>query len=259
MARLGLKGRGTTSVNPYGAFRRSLAAERRWSKAVAVTGALGSGKTTWTVNLGLALHRMGRRIALADLDIINPYFCLREIADDVSRLGIDVVLPPGEARWSDIPVISPEVTRLLASDRDHLFLDVGGEAKGVLALKQFSPFLEDVGYDFLMVLNPFRPQTSKPEAVVAMRHEMEKLSGLHVTGLLGNPHLMEATEPEDVARGLALICQTAEVVELPLLYVGVSDHVFERAREVLAPGAELLWPLSRPILFPWERSVPLDG
>ena len=39
-----------------------------------VTGHYGTGKTEFSVNLALALAKEGRPVALADLDIVNPYF-----------------------------------------------------------------------------------------------------------------------------------------------------------------------------------------
>ncbi len=39
-----------------------------------VTGHYGTGKTEFSVNLALALAREGGPVALADLDIVNPYF-----------------------------------------------------------------------------------------------------------------------------------------------------------------------------------------
>ena len=43
-----------------------------------VTGHYGTGKTEFSVNLALALAKEGRPVALADLDIVNPYFRSRE-------------------------------------------------------------------------------------------------------------------------------------------------------------------------------------
>ena len=39
-----------------------------------ITGHYGSGKTEYAVNLALQLAGTGRKTALADLDIVNPYF-----------------------------------------------------------------------------------------------------------------------------------------------------------------------------------------
>ena len=37
-------------------------------------GHYGSGKTNIAVNYALLLRRLGRQVAVADLDIVNPYF-----------------------------------------------------------------------------------------------------------------------------------------------------------------------------------------
>ena len=42
-------------------------------------GHYGSGKTNIAVNYALLLAREGRRTAIADLDIVNPYFRTKEI------------------------------------------------------------------------------------------------------------------------------------------------------------------------------------
>ena len=39
-----------------------------------ITGHYGTGKTELSVNLALALAAEGKRVMLADLDIVNPYF-----------------------------------------------------------------------------------------------------------------------------------------------------------------------------------------
>lgn len=43
-----------------------------------ITGHYGTGKTELSVNLALALAAEGKRVMLADLDIVNPYFRSRE-------------------------------------------------------------------------------------------------------------------------------------------------------------------------------------
>ena len=63
------------------------ALERFPHRLTLVTGHYGTGKTEFSVNLALALAAEGARTALADLDIVNPYFrsreqrCLLEAAD----------------------------------------------------------------------------------------------------------------------------------------------------------------------------------
>ena len=53
-----------------------------------VTGHYGTGKTELAVNLALALAAEGRRVMLADLDIVNPYFRSRERRPQLEAAGI---------------------------------------------------------------------------------------------------------------------------------------------------------------------------
>lgn len=248
-------------MNRLDSLRGSLIEKLPLPRAVALTGALGAGKTVWALDLARALRRKGRRVVLADLDIINPYFCVREVAERLeAEEGIRVILPPEGARWIDLPVISSVVTRVLAAeDVDHVILDVGGEAKGVLALKQFAPFLNEAGYAFLMVVNPFRPQSSTPDQIVSLRDEMEDRSDLQVSGILGNPHLLEHTTVQDISKGLAVIRSASSRSGLPVHFCGVPESLYEEMSYVSGEESESLWPISRMILFPWERGVALNG
>ncbi len=230
-------------------------------RAIALTGALGAGKTVWALDIARSLRRCGRRVAIADLDIINPYFCVRDVAETLEKEeDIRVVLPPEGARWIDLPVLSSVVTRVLADRNvDHVILDVGGEAKGVLALKQFAPFLCEAGYWFLMVVNPFRPQSSSSQQILALKEEMQELSGLKVSGMLGNPHLMDYTTVKDVSRGLAVLRHASEEGNLPLHFCGITESLYESLSHFSGFESVSIWPISRMILFPWERGVALNG
>lgn len=245
----------------FESVRDSMIGQFKWPKAIALTGALGAGKTVWAHNIAKALRRKGRKVVLADLDIINPYFCIREVAERLEEVeGIQVILPPEGARWIDLPVLSAAVTRVLSSTEvDHVILDVGGEAKGVLALKQFAPYLREAGYSFLMVVNPFRPQSATVEQINSLRIEMEKLSEMDVSGMLGNPHLLDWTTPEDISKGLAVIRSASEKSGLPLHFCGVPAGLYNKFVSVSKDESDRIWPIKRMILFPWERGVALNG
>ncbi|MDX1706963.1 MAG: cobalamin biosynthesis protein CbiA, partial [Desulfobacterales bacterium] len=63
---------------------------------VIIVGNYGSGKTEVAINLAVYHKRAGIDVRIADLDLVNPYFRTREAKDSLSKLGIDVVLPPDE-------------------------------------------------------------------------------------------------------------------------------------------------------------------
>lgn len=55
-----------------------------------VVGHFGSGKTEFSINLALALAEKRRPFALADLDIVDPYFRSRECAELFQKQGYPI-------------------------------------------------------------------------------------------------------------------------------------------------------------------------
>ena len=43
-------------------------------KLYIIVGHYGSGKTNFAVNLAVDLQKRGEKVAIADMDIVNPYF-----------------------------------------------------------------------------------------------------------------------------------------------------------------------------------------
>ena len=57
-----------------------------------ITGHYGSGKTEYAVNLALHLVQEHENVALADMDIVNPYFRSYEQAKRLEEAGIRVIV-----------------------------------------------------------------------------------------------------------------------------------------------------------------------
>ncbi len=228
-----------------------------WPKVAAVTGALGSGKTEWVLNLAMGFSARGDSVTIADMDIINPYFCIRQVADRLEQSGFKIINSPERARWMDMSVVSPEVSRALAVEDGRLLLDIGGDAEGALALKQFEPDIRAAGYLLILVVNAFRPQTSTPETINVMLTRMEDICGLKVGALISNSHLMDETSAEDCASGTETVYAAGEALGLPVLYGGVRPGLYEEASRILkSRGVPVpLWPLSRHMMLPWEEGA----
>ena len=222
-----------------------------WPKAVAVTGALGSGKTEWVLNLALGLKSLDEQVTIADADIINPYFCIRQVVNSLEEKGFKVLTAPGQAKWADMPVVSAEVDWALSSP-GKLLLDIGGDAEGALALKQFQKRIIDAGYLLILVVNAYRPQTSSIERIDLMRRRMEEICGLKVGALVSNSHLMHETTPQVVCDGYELVQRAADRMGLPLLYAGTSPAIYDETVEIMKNEPVPVWPVSRYMLLPWE-------
>lgn len=238
--------------------RKRLIGLHAWERNLAVAGALGSGKSEWLLNLAHTFLQMGEGVCIADVDITNPYFCVRERAEDLRAEGFRVITAPGDARWGDLPSLSPRVSGAIGG-ADRLFLDVGGDVRGGMALTQFAPLLRKEGVTFLLVVNSCRPQTNTLQKIEALHADLEHVTGLSVAGLLSNAHYLGETSMEDVAKGIDLAWAASEALGIPLLYTGVEESLWCAVVGSSEKGAELngvpLWPLKRRILLPWERGV----
>jgi hypothetical protein len=237
----------------------SLALCYKWPKTIAVTGALGSGKTEFVLNLARGLKENDKNVTIADADIINPYFCIRQITEPLEQEGFSILNPPETAKWSDMSVINPSIGNAIVGKADHLILDVGGDAGGVMALTQFEPDIQSVGYRLLLIVNAYRPKTATLRGIARMAARMEALCGLTVNALVSNSHLMEDTRAEDVVRGLDTVLEAGRNMNLPVLYATVIPELYEETKSLMAKspmqGYEVpLWPLTRFMKRPWEGS-----
>ena len=80
-------------------------------KIIIVCGHYGSGKTNVAVNLALqykSAHH-DRDVALADVDIVNPYFRAADAAKQLSDAGVRPIIPAFANSNVDIPSLPAEL------------------------------------------------------------------------------------------------------------------------------------------------------
>jgi hypothetical protein len=213
-------------------------------RVVVIVGNYGSGKTEVSVNWMMRLAEAGRRdLAIADLDVVNPYFRCREAAEEMEARGIRVVVPRGEQFHSELPIILPEVRGLLARPDGTVLFDVGGDDVGARVLRSFAGAFG--AHEMLQVVNAFRPFTDTVDGCLRILDEIEVSSGMAATGLLSNAHLMDETDAGVILRGAELAAAVGARRGLPVRFVtaigALADEVAPR--------------LERRMLPPWKRPV----
>ena len=197
-------------------------------RKIAVTGHFGSGKTEFAVSLAFALAAAGEAggLALCDLDIENPYFRSRERGEALEQAGVKVYSDPYNGRnGSELQTIAAAIRAPLEDERCRVVLDCGGDNTGAMVMNQFSKYFTPGDYQLLCITNCNRPGTDTPEKAAEHIRAIEATTGLRVTGLVSNAHLIRFTTAETVLEGWDFTQKTSALTGIPALCACCMDSL----------------------------------
>ena len=193
-----------------------------------VTGHYGSGKSEFSISLALLLREYHQAVCLVDVDVVNPYFRSREQRALLEKQGIAVIANQLEVdRGVDLPALSPKMYAPLQDRTTFTVVDTGGDPVGARLLGSFRRMLDPFETEVLCVVNGSRPDTADAHGVVTMIRGIEGASGLTVTGLVNNTHMLEHTDPDHLMRGERLCREVHQETGIPLKFTGVPAHLSE--------------------------------
>lgn len=225
--------------------------EKDWlddTRLTIVVGYSGSGKTEFSVNLALSLAERGRPTALADLDVVDPYFRSRERRTLLKDRGVRLVATSQACVDADVPAMPAELNTLLQDRTLYSVLDIGGGAGGARVLARYRPQLLNQPRRVCFVLNGRRPGTNSVEGALDSLAGIQTTLGLAVTHLVGNTHLCGETGPEDLKFGADLCREVSRRAGIPILCHAVHQPLLSRTGELGAP----LFPIRLYMNKPWE-------
>ena len=199
-----------------------------YKRLTILCGHYGTGKTNCAVNMAMDLKRQCPKVAVADLDIVNPYFRTKDSEGEFEKAGIELICSRYANTNLDIPAL-PENLYRITEDRDtKMILDIGGDDSGAIVLGRLaSAILEENDYEMLTVINKYRPLTPDVESTVEVLREIEASSRIPFTGIVNNSNLGEETTPEDVTASLKYAEDVASAMGIPVVMTTVKADLYE--------------------------------
>ena len=199
-------------------------------------GHYGSGKTNIAVNYALHLAGEGKRVVIADLDIVNPNFRTKDSAKELRDAGVDLISPQFANSNVDLPALPAEAYRLVTDRSTYGIMDIGGDDRGAYALGRYVPaIVEENDYRMVFVANCYRPLTRTPEEAMEVMAEIEAACGLKFTDIVNNSNLGPETTPETVLDSQAYMEKLSRLSSLPIFATTAQAHVAAQLPELDTP------------------------
>ena len=199
----------------------------QFKRITLLSGHYGSGKTNIAVNLARRLRASNVNVAIADIDIVNPYFRTKDSQAELEKAGIRLISSPYAGSNVDLPALPDEVYSITDDRSVTAVVDVGGDDRGALALGRWrDAILQEGDYEMLFVINCFRPLTATPEDAVEVMREIEIASGIPFTAVVNNSNLGDETTARDVLESGAYAANVCAISALPLKMTTVREELY---------------------------------
>ncbi len=193
-------------------------------------GHYGSGKTNIAVNYALHLRKSGFPVAIADIDVVNPYFRTKDSQNELETAGVEVVALPFANTSVDLPSLPAEVYGLVQRKDKKVVMDIGGDDRGAYALGRYRPYiLEEGDFANLFVANFYRPLTRTAMEAYEVFREIEAAAGIPFTGIVNNSNIGKETKLSDVLATDALARELSEMAGVPLVMTCAEKSICEKA------------------------------
>ena len=191
-------------------------------------GHYGSGKTNIAVNYAMLLAEEGKKVCIADLDIVNPYFRTKDSESELLQKGITLICSKYANSNVDLPAIPAESYRLVQDKSCFGVIDIGGDDRGAYALGRFADAIKAEGdYRMAFVLNRYRPLTSTVSDAIEIMREIEAASGIKFNCIVNNSNIGSETTADTVRESMAFAEELSAKTGLPIWLHTAEKRVAE--------------------------------
>ena len=190
-------------------------------------GHYGSGKTNIAVNYALKLRADGKPVAIADLDIVNPYFRTKDSEKELTEAGIRLISSQYASSNVDLPALPQDVYSIVDNNTEYAVMDIGGDDRGAYALGRYADSLKkENNYEMFMVINMYRPLTRDVESTLEVMAEIEAACSMKFTAIVNNSNIGEETTEQDVLDSLGYADEVSKAAGLPIRLTTVDEKLY---------------------------------
>ncbi|HBQ64535.1 MAG TPA: hypothetical protein DD727_06365 [Clostridiales bacterium] len=220
------------------------------------TGHFGSGKSEIAVNFALKLsHACYPRVALADLDIVNPFFRSADARHLLENEGVLLVTTGFANTNVDVPALPSAMDALFEDPGMQMVLDIGGDDLGARVVSRYHREIAGSDHVLYVVVNTRRPETDTPKKVLAMLERIEASSRLPAAGLVNNTHLLAETRADILMEGQAILEEVSKIRGIPVaMMAGLPEVLAEVPDDAASRTLYGMLALKKSIRLPWDRT-----
>jgi len=193
-----------------------------YSRITIFAGHYGSGKTSIAVNYALKLKNRYPKVAIVDLDIVNPYFRTKDSAVVLRDAGIKLISSDYANSNLDAPAIPGEINAVFDDPALYSVIDVGGDDRGAYALGRYFEKLHTNEVSAYLVVNMYRPLSRDAQATVEIMREIEAAARIRFSGIINNSNLGQDTVAADILHSQPYAREIAALTKLPVIMTTVK-------------------------------------
>lgn len=191
-------------------------------------GHYGSGKTNIAVNYAFKLRQQGLEVAVADLDIVNPYFRTKDSEKELKEAGIRLICSEFASSNVDLPSLPQDIYSVIDDRSEFAVMDIGGDDRGAYALGRYSEsIVRENDYEMYLVINMYRPLTRDAYSTLEVMNEIEKAASMKFTAIINNSNLGEETTAQDVLDSLKYADEVSKLTGLPVAMTTVKKTLYK--------------------------------
>lgn len=222
----------------------------KYKRITLFAGHYGSGKTNIAVNFALNLRKSEKKVAIADLDIVNPYFRTKDSEKILRENDIRLISSDYANTNVDLPAMPAEAYAITDNPDLYAVIDVGGDDRGALALGRYIPAIkQENNYEMLFVINKFRPLTRDAKTTIEVMREIELAAKMKFTGIVNNSNLGDETTKEDVMSSLEYANKISDLTHLDIYMTSVKNDLYPQ----LSENIKNLMPLELFVKQAWSK------